>query len=164
MNRWPIAICLLAVGSPAAAQEARVSGFRIVEAGLYSRDIVSSQRGANGVVQNAVSNPQLTTGTTRIPARLGVSFGIRYIITGVPDRGSVTVRTETRYPPPGARPPGSVSPLAFNLVSSRAKLSSVRFAGYTLAEPWELMPGKWVISIWVDDRKLGEKEFTLVRQ
>jgi hypothetical protein len=43
-------------------------------------------------------------------------------------------------------------------------MNRVRFTGYTLAEPWELMPGKWVISIWQGNRKLGEQQFTVVKE
>jgi hypothetical protein len=164
MKHWPVAFGLLAVGTPAAAEPSKVRGFAVMETGIYTRDIISSERDSNGVVRNVISNPQLVAGTTRIPAKLGVSFGFRFMVSGAPTDAKVTVRKETRYPAPGARPPGSASPLAVSSVSTDVPLNRVRFTGYTLAEPWELVPGKWVISVWFGDRKLGEQQFTVVKE
>jgi hypothetical protein len=164
MRRWPVAIPLLVIGSAAAAQQGQIHSFTIVEAGIYTPDITSSKRDPNGVVQNMVSHPQLTEGTKLIPAKIGVSFGFRYRITGLPEHSKVPLRVETRYPPPGARPPGSVTPLLFNLLSSDVSLNTIHFSGYTLAEPWELIPGTWTISVWLGERKLGEQQFTVVRK
>ena len=164
MKHWPVAISLLAAGTPAAAQQPAVRGFVVVEKGMYTRAVVSSQRDSNGVVQNVVSDPQLVLGTKQIPAKLGVSFGFRFFLTGTPPGAKVTMRKEVRYPAPGARPPGSASPLVLSSVSTDVPLNRVRFTGYTLAEPWELIPGRWVISLWAGDRKLGEQEFTVVKE
>jgi hypothetical protein len=163
MKHCVVPVGLLALGSPALAQQPAARGFGIVEAGMYTRQVVSSQRDSNGVVQNVISDPQLIGGNTRIPARLGVSFGFRFIVSGPPGT-KATVRKETKYPAPGARPPGSASPLAHSSVSLEVPMNRVRFTGYTLAEPWELIPGKWVISIWQGDRKLGEQQFTVVKE
>ena len=164
MKHWPIALVLFAAGSPAVAQDANVRSFNILEAGIYTQNVVSSTRDANGVVHNVISNPQLTVGTNRIPAKIGVSFGFRYLIKGIPDHATVTLRTELRYPNPGARPPGSTAPLYLNKSSTDVALGAIRFAGYSFAEPWELIPGRWSISVWFGNRKLGEKEFTVVRE
>ena len=164
MKHWPVAFGLLAASAPAVAQPADVRGFAIVEAGIYTRHVVSSERDSNGVARSVVSSPQLVAGTTRIPAKLGASFGFRFMVTGAPTDAKVTVREEIRFPAPGARPPGSASPLALTSVSTEVPLNRVRFTGYTLAEPWELIPGKWVISVWFGDRKLGEQHFTVVKE
>ena len=164
MKHWPVAVGLLAVAAPAAAQRAEVRGFAVVETGIYTRQIISSERDSSGVARSVISSPQLVAGTTRIPAKLGVSFGYRFMVTGVPTDAKVTVRKEVRYPSPGARPPGSASPLALSSVSTEVPLNRVRFTGYTLAEPWELVPGKWVISVWFGDRKLGEQHFQVVSE
>jgi hypothetical protein len=158
------AICLAAVSTPAAAQEATVGTFQVVEAGIYTRDIISSSVDAQGVRQNVISNPKLALSTTRIPLKLGVSFGFMFKVSGTPDGAVITVRKETHYPAPGARPPGSSAPLLVNTGATRVALNTVRYSGYTLAEPWELIPGKWIFSFWLGDRKLGEQEFTLVAE
>jgi hypothetical protein len=161
-------MCLAVLGAPAAArpaaQEPTVRGFVVVEKGMYTRQVVSSERDSSGVVQNVVSDPQLVRGTKQIPAKLGVSFGFRFFLTGTPAGAKVTMRKEIRYPAPGARPPGSASPLALSSVSTDVPLNRTRFTGYTLAEPWELIPGRWVISLWVGNRKLGEQEFMVVKE
>lgn len=162
MLSYACAMCLAVLGAPAAAQEAKVGSLEVIEAGTYTRRVVSTKRDASGVVQNLVSNPGLILATTRIPARIGVSFGFRYKVTGTPAGKTITVRKETHYPAPGALLPGAKSRLMVNSHQSTVRLDTIQFSGYMIAEPWERIPGKWVFSFWLGDRKLGEQEFTLV--
>ena len=162
MLSYACTACLAVFSAPAAVQEAKVGSLEIIEAGIYNRRVVSTKRDASGVVQNLVSNPGLLQATTRVPARIGVSFGFRYKVTGTPPGKTITVRKETHYPAPGALLPGAKSRLTVNSHQSTVRLDTVQFSGYMIAEPWERMPGKWVFSFWLGDRKLGEQEFTLV--
>ena len=83
-------------------------------------------------------------------------------MVGTPDGAEVGLRKVTRYPTPGAMPPGAAKPLTSNAWLVTPVLNQTRFSGYTLEEPWELLPGTWVIDLWYEDRKLGEQEFSVV--
>ena len=162
MRAYACAICLAVLSAPAAAQE--VASFEVTQAGIYAPYVVRSKRDASGVIQNMVLEPKLAKATTIIPARIGISFGFRYRVSGKPPGKTIVVRKETHYPAPGAKPPGSKAVLTVNSTQTNVRLNNVLFSGYTLAEPWELIPGKWVFSFWLGDRKLGEQEFTIVAQ
>ena len=141
---------------------ADVQSFEVVRAGIYESEVLSSRRDAMGILQNATAGEQLLYGTTRIPAKIGVDFGLDFKVTGVPDGAWVTLRVVTRYPEPGATPPGAAKPILTAARPLHRRLNQESHTGYLLQEPWELIPGKWAIEFWLGDRKLGEQEFTLV--
>ena len=162
MNRLAIFLGLLLLAAPARAQEPRIEGFEIVSVGTYEVDMAPGERDSQGVLQHIVSNERQTAATTSIPVRVGVTFGIQYRVTGAPDGAAIPVRHVYRFPYPGARPPGSPAPLRANSADYGATLNGTSVATYTLEEPWELLPGRWVLEIWAGDRRLGEQAFTLV--
>ena len=147
---------------PVENPQAALRGVEVVRAGTYSLGKMATQRDASGVLQNAIPNPRFVQRAATIRAKIGVTFGFQFKVTGVPDGAWVTLRIVTRYPRPGATPPGAAHPLRITEQSLRRKLNRVIEAGYTLQEPWELIPGRWAIEVWSGDRKLGEQEFTLV--
>ena len=164
MKHLLFAINQLVFAVSASAEAPQVEGFEVVRVGIYTSDVTSTERDANGVLQNVIANSRLALNTTTIPAKLGVSFGFEFKITGQPDGAVVTIRKETHYPEPGAMPPGATKPLLVNSKMTNRALNEVSFSSYRLEESWELMPGKWAFEFWLGDRKLGEQEFTLVTQ
>jgi hypothetical protein len=147
---------------PAVNPRAEIRGFEVVRAGTYSLGNMSTKRDASGVLQSAVPDPRFVQRARTVRAKIGVTFGFQFKINGAPDGGLVTLRIVTRYPRPGAMPPGAAHPLRTTEQPLRRKLNHVIEAGYTLQEPWELIPGRWAIEVWSGDRKLGQQEFTLV--
>src|SRR4051794_27017380 len=115
MRSFACAICLAVLSAPAAAQDPAGVSFEVVQAGIYTPYVVRSKRDSSGVIQNVILPPKLALATTTIPARLGVSFGFRFKIRSKAN-GTINVRKETLYPAPGARSPGSKSPLTVNSV------------------------------------------------
>lgn len=155
-------LCALALAAPVAAQSTRVQSIEISDAGIYTPEVKSTQRDANGVLQSVVSNPRLVTPTTTIPAKVGVSFGFRYRIVGAPAGAHVAITKVTRYPAPGARPPGSTKPLLSSSSTLIRQVSVPTFSAYSIEEPWEVLPGKWVFEFWFGNQKLCAQEFTFV--
>ncbi len=83
---------------------------------------MATQRDASGVLQNAIPNPRFVQRAATIRAKIGVTFGFQFKVTGVPDGAWVTLRIVTRYPRPGATPPGAAHPLRITEQSLRRKL------------------------------------------
>lgn len=147
---------------PADSPHVSIRGFEAARAGTYSLGKLATQRDARGVLENAVRDTRFIQQAVTVRATIGATFGFQFKITGVPDGASITLRLLTRYPKPGATPPGAAHPLRMTEQSVRRKLNRVIEAGYTLQEPWELIPGRWAIEVWSGNRKLGEQEFILV--
>lgn len=157
-----IAAALICGGSAATAQPSQVRGIEIFDAGIYERSVASSHRGPDGVIQSVTEDQRLVEATTRIPMRPGVAFGFGYRITGDPEGANVALRRVTLYPPPGARPPGSRSPLRESSAPEQGVIGGIRYVDYRFDEAWELIPGIWTIEIREGERLLGSQHFTVV--
>ena len=136
---------------------------QITWAGTYTGDRVSSRSGADGVIQHELSNVFLIKSTTRIPARRGIRFGVRYSVSGVPASAIVELRRVLRYPAPGASTPTSKSLIPTDEIEVQCAAGTECITGYGLDQPWEVIPGRWTFEFWSGDRLLAEQSFTVLR-
>ena len=162
MKHLVLAISLLMFASQSSAEEPQVRNIEFTHVGIYVAGIQSKETKANGIDRNVYSNPRFVQSTRVVPAKIGVTFGFEFRISGVPDGAIVTVRKETRYPSPGAKPPGHSKRVPSDTEDLTETLNKSSAYYYTLEQPWELLPGRWVFQFWSGDRKLGEQAFTLV--
>ena len=91
----------------------------------------------------------------RVPARVGVQFGVRYRITGVPSGQEATIRTKWLVPAPGMRNPLTGKVTRVDEADETVVTGTDRLAGYKFSQAWEVVPGRWTLELWSDDRKLG---------
>jgi hypothetical protein len=105
--------------------------------------------------------PTPVTETDRIPARLGVRFGVGFTIRGTPAGQEVEGRRVWRFPPMTNPATGITLSRSTNAINCR--LGEPCFSGQFLANEFELVPGTWSVEIWVGDTKLLEQSFTLYR-
>ncbi|HEY6085865.1 MAG TPA: DUF3859 domain-containing protein [Nitrospira sp.] len=161
-----IGVMVAACGTLANAQDVNVSGVQILSHGIYavgepSKTVVDN----SGVGHRSLGGrPHLIATTTRVPAKLGVHFGFEFKMNGTPSGESISYRQEVHYPLPGANVPGGTAPLAMSSATYPATLNRTSYTGYALTDPWELIPGKWLIQVWVGDKKLAEQAFYVTRK
>jgi hypothetical protein len=164
MRLVPILIRLAAIGVafvtaalPAQAADVRVT---IVEHGLYTLDVRSEKRSPDGIIDTMVENICHYATTTTVPLRAGVHFGFRYRIDGLAAGEGVDLAKIIQLPmvvkPPGAKP---LSTIWRPMVTEGGQL---HYIGYGLDLDWELIPGRWSLSIQQSDRKLAEMGFDVV--
>lgn len=164
MKLFLAAVLALALAAPAAAQQPQVTGLEILHAGIYAIEPGQETRDDKGVLVGPVKSAKLAVSTTRVPAKLGASFGIEYRLIGAPAGAKVTVKEGVRYPAPGAHPASTGQLVAFDSSDTTLAINGSNTSLYTIEEPWEVLPGTWVFEIWLGDRKLGEQTFTLVAE
>lgn len=164
--RFLIAMALaLAAASAASAQSARVDRIDIVDKGIYTITLGEQTTGVNtpsGTV-TAVPIAKNTEATTTIPARLGVEFGLRYLIVGAPNAAEVTVDIVNTYPKPGLVDPADPKPILESRFSRQKKIGEPIYLGYGFENAWEMVPGTWTFEIWYQGRKLAEQSFTVTK-
>lgn len=91
--------------------------------------------------------------TDQVPGLLGVAFGIRML--GAEDMGSRTVTMVTRHPSFGAEYRDTES-------WSSGLTGGIYSARYFYFEyEYELVPGPWSMEVWLDDRLIVRKDFTV---
>ncbi|MES9994932.1 DUF3859 domain-containing protein [Desulfovibrio aminophilus] len=140
-----------AVGEPSA---------RIVEFGVY--DVVSSpvdQSGAVSGTANAVRGLRLLQGTDRVPARVGVNFGMRFQLIG--SAAAYPIETRVVYPKAMVNPETGRS-ATVETFGAEIK-PGPNYHGFTFEHEWELLPGVWRFQIYSRGRLLLEKAFTVYR-
>jgi len=149
---WLAAAVLAAPG----AQGAEIEGIRIMEHGVYALRRVEPSA-SSGEVTEIV----LLESTNRVPAVLGTVFGLRYHVEGRPLGGRATITVLTRFPGEGLLDPDAEAPRASDRREVDVLLGDVRFHGYRISEPWELVPGDWAIELWSGEELMAQKTFTL---
>jgi hypothetical protein len=163
--RSAIALLGLALASAhAGAQETRVDRIQVLEYGIYEASVAYSERDANWVLQSRVGDVRHVKRTRKVPAKLGVRFGFGYVVVGSPQGAKVTLRKVTRFPPPGLKSPAAKQALKFSEVAvTRTIGREAGYVDYGFDDPWELVPGRWTIELWLGDRRLAAQSFTVVK-
>lgn len=161
MKFFAIASLVLFASYPAIAQ-VQVKNVEVLDYGIYTVDVNSSRRDSQGINENLTTSARLAKATTAIPAEQGVEFGMRYKIDGAPAGTVVSLRELTIFPLPGMRPPTASRPVHISRTTTTPKIGDVSYTGYRLDDPWELLPGVWVIQLWYGDHKVAQQNFTVI--
>lgn len=169
MNRILLSFALiLFVSTSAGAQAPKVDRVNIIEYGIYTatpRDEIKEEKlnphasvGAGRV--QPTSDNKLVTKTDTVQARLGLRFGISYVVVGQPNGKEVKLTWITRYPPQGL-----VAPQGEKIQKDEfdwpAKIGEPTYRSFKFDYPWEMAAGDWSLEFWYQGRKLGEKKFTV---
>jgi hypothetical protein len=164
--RGPLALLLLsACLGEACAQGGKVERIDIVEAGLYRAQTASVAEAPDTASRqrNILSETVLLAPTTRIEAKIGVHFGIRYRVVGRPNNAVVKLVSATQYPAPGLKNPKSDTNQMRGEHSLFATIGQINYRGYVFEHDWELVPGAWTIELWDGKRKLASQTFEVVK-
>ena len=140
-------------------EEVRVTGARITEVGIYSSKVITDQTNIAGVKLQGLDEFKLLLNTTNIPARVGVRFGFRYEILGMPANAPIISSMVIRHPPIKNSTTGRTE------TSDSYRLKSWMGKTYTsgsLDEPSDCVPGPWTFEVWYGGKMLCEQSFLVV--
>ncbi len=147
------------------AQGGKVDRIEIVESGIYRAEtalIEHAPATATGL-RNILSDTKLITPTTRIEAKIGVHFGIRYRVVGRPNQATVKLTSVTQYPGTGLKKPGTETLQTRGEHALFATIGAVNYRGYVFEHDWELVPGTWTFELWDGKRKLTSQTFDVIK-
>ena len=165
--RGPLALLLLAavVGDACAQGGSKVDRIEIVEAGIYRAETATIESAPDTATRqrNILSETKLLVSTTRIEAKIGVHFGMRYRVVGQPSGATVKLISVTQYPAPGLKNPKSASNQTRGEHSLFATIGQINYRGYVFEQNWELVPGAWTFELWDGQRKLASQTFNVVK-
>jgi hypothetical protein len=161
-------VLLTVVGSVAADGESlkgRIVGGGTLVVTKKFRSVTASASGL-GPTRLYKDPPTFTAVTDRIPAKLGVSFGIVFELTNLPKiRTAVLIVLVTKHPavrrPDGTTSTGGERELRF-AVAGQDRI--VSWAGFGFDRKEELVPGIWTFEVRSYSRLLCKKDFTVVRK
>ena len=162
--RYPLVLLTFCLAAwSASSQSASIDGIIVTAYGIVSgpagtRDGVDS----NGFEHWSAHSGKVVEATTRIPACIGVRFGIMYSAFGETGGKPVTVEEVYKYPRPGLRKPGVPSP-KYEGYFPRGLVPGTGYGvWYEFDHSWELVPGDWILEIRDGKRLLASKTFTVV--
>src|SRR5262245_22068926 len=164
--RGPLALLfLLASFGVVYAQGGKVDRAEIVEAGIYRAETLAIEQapGTASRQRNVLSYTGLIEPTTRIEAKIGVHFGLRYRVVGRPNNATVKLTSVTLYPAPGLKNPKAASHQPRGEHPLFATIGQINYRGYVFEQDWELVPGKWTFELWDGERKLASQSFDVVK-
>ncbi|MGQ0510814.1 MAG: DUF3859 domain-containing protein [Betaproteobacteria bacterium] len=99
--------------------------------------------------------------TRLIPAKLGTVFGFRYRLSGIPTGEPLKFEMRSIHPPmKGSDGRARTISTAQFLVATPDGIY-VDDLIYLLSEPFEVLPGRWILQILYDGRQLVSREFIL---
>jgi hypothetical protein len=153
MRAIPLVLCLIAA-APLPAQESAV---RLIDHGVLCDVTIEGRREAplteSGVINLIDQGREMDVTTADVPARMGLSFGIRVVATG--GSGFPDARVVVTHPPLGAAGvtvQSWPSPLGGGATSINL---------FTFEHAYELVQGVWRFQIVSDGRVLAEQAFAV---
>lgn len=143
-----------------------VSG-QITQAGIYeaaSVEKVKAPETDTGYTSNATGLKLIKT-TDDIPAKLGMTFGLEYVLIGLEPNKSFSLKKIISHPKI-TKPDGSVSEGYEMMVTKQADAFGTLkdIQGYIFNEPYEVKPGEWKFTLMYQDQKLIEKTFRVIKE
>ena len=155
----------MALASGAAyAQAPQVQRLDLTDYGIYSIDREISGRDERGITLGSASNVQHTATQRTVRAQVGVTFGFRYRVIGKPNGETVTLKKIITFPSPGLQTPASSNPVTKAEFEVEAQIGEMNSELYTLEDNFELVPGTWLLEMWLGNRKLLAQSFRLDKQ
>jgi hypothetical protein len=140
---------------PTVVRSAEIVDFGIYRIELTGRHIPLSSTGAGEI--HPVSVAVLVAKTNQIPATVGTTFGLTFILNGTPSEATADVDVVVEHP--AFKKPDGTTTGTSDKVLWRYRIGQRVGYTYTFDHDWEAVPGKWVIEIWQGGKNLVVREF-----
>lgn len=164
VNTFVFTIILLST-SIVNAEDILIYGIDIIEFGVYTSKISQTVSESDTTMgkRHIVKEILLVKQTDEIQAEIGVQFGFRYIVRGVPEGAKAQISMVTILPPEGLRNTKTGDVKYRNQHTVYNTLGKKSFRAYLIEEEWEIVSGKWTFQLFHENRKLAEKTFTVFK-
>ena len=143
---------------PVDAQTSTVGKLHIVERGIYRSETIrkTDTPGTTGLI-NTVQNVRLVASTTSVIGRIGVRFGLRYVLLG----GGVDapLKLVITFPPGGLLNPETRQVFFHSEHIVRVPTGVTQYWEYQFEHEWEIVSGLWHFQFWHQDQNLAEQRF-----
>lgn len=160
-----ISLLLVAAGS-VSAQQAKVEKLEVLQSGLYRAEVTeqkSAPSTATGQVATISRDAVFYDSASRVPAKIGVAFGVKYRLVGSPDGAEVVLRSVVRFPPPGLRDSATGRVSTEDVLDIAVGVGEEMIRGYAFEHEWELIAGDWILEFWEGPRRLFTRTFSVYR-
>jgi hypothetical protein len=152
-------------GAPNFSSEpyAKIINYGIVTNEPKPKAVLVEPSAPSGVLRKFAAKEMAFLETTdRIPAKLGIRFGLAFEIYNLPDVPHIGLRTRVLHP--AMKKPDGKTSTEFEYVRRLAVKSGKTYGGtsYRFDEPHEVLPGTWSFEYFLGDTKLFSKNFVVI--
>jgi hypothetical protein len=120
----------------------------VTEFGIYTADLIKAEPAPGSVAgsEKIVTHMRLTAQTRSIPAAKGTSFGYRFALVGDPAGVIAPLHMVTIFPAAMTNPATHQSSIKSE-GDIGLSIGAVGYAGYSMDNDWEVLPGVWTFQI-----------------
>jgi hypothetical protein len=134
----------------------------ILEKGVYQAETTSRTTAQDATsIRNTVRNPRLISDTAIVYGRLGVRFGLRYILSGT-ESPVADLKLVIRFPPVGLRDPATNARYFESVQVLTIQSDAAHYWEYHFENGWEIVPGVWHFEFWSDAMMLASQRFCVI--
>jgi hypothetical protein len=132
--------------------------------GIYTVDATKEVANPLGPGSRWISTDwRVISETTRIPAALGVRFGVGFVLHGPPKDSSINYRVVWKFPAGGMTNPEIGKTWLSATFDRSCRADAECFQGWPLQFPWQIVPGAWVLELWDRQTLLYSQTFDVLR-
>jgi hypothetical protein len=142
---------------------AKITNYGIVTNEPAPKAIYIEPSAPSGISRKYAAKEMVFLETTeRIPAKLGIRFGLAFEIFNLPNVPHIALRTRVLHPP--MKKPDGTTPTEFEYTRRLGVTNGTTYGGtsYRLDHDEEVLPGVWIFEYYFDEKLLFSKSFTLV--
>ena len=153
--------CFVSFGDEVQGKVTSYGIFKVTE----QREIEPAPQTPTGANQRLLAGPVLVTSTNRIPAKIGVQFGLWYEINNLPVHNGEVEVTAIVSLPTITKPDGTTSK-EFKVVQKQVSKDGVlvSWSGYGFEDDFELVTGDWDIKIQFNGKTVCAQEFSVFKE
>lgn len=134
---------------------------RIIEKGVYRAETTTRTITKEGTgILNSVQNVRLISDTAVVYGKVGVRFGVRYVLSG--SAPSLDMKFVVKFPASGLHDPATGARYAESAQAQTVQTGMTNYWGYDLENNWEIAAGFWEFEFWADSKKLTSQVFCVI--
>lgn len=135
---------------------------RIIEKGVYRAETTTRTITKEGTgILNSVQNVRLISDTAVVYGKVGVRFGVRYVLSGI-SAPSLNVKFVIKFPAPGLHDPATGARYAESAQAQTVQTGMTNYWEYDFENNWEIAAGFWEFEFWADSKKLTSQVFCVI--
>jgi hypothetical protein len=146
------------------SMSAEVTSISIIEAGIFQTKTIKVEKDNNIATGELFAVDRMSIGlvkaTYEVTAKLGIEFGIRYIVNGEPIGKKVPIKIKWIHPM--TQNPNTGKSTNTTILADYNRIGRMSYTGHRHRKEGDMPLGKYTIQIFHVETKLAEKEFFVI--
>jgi hypothetical protein len=143
---------------------------KVLNYGIFKKadkeEIIKTPETPSGVTRVPAGTLAIVSATNRIPAKIGIRFGITYEVSNLSAKNGEFIEVVKVTKHPAMTKPDGIASKGFTIVERVAVKDGRAIAqtGYGFDHEYELVPGEWQFEMKFERKTLLKQEFIVFRE